>query len=73
MPDMGRFAAVLSAFMELSTERQIGMAVGPIPASAINRYLREYKLPDWWEPVIKRIDHHFLATMNTDADKADAG
>ena len=30
-----------SAFWELSTERQLGMAVGPIPGSKIREYLRD--------------------------------
>lgn len=30
----------LAAFWELSTDRQIGMAEGPIPAAAIDRHTR---------------------------------
>lgn len=63
-PDLGRFGPVLGAFVELSTERQYGMSVGPIPMSAIESYLSVHKLPDWWAQVITGIDRYFLASIN---------
>jgi hypothetical protein len=56
MPPLGRHAAIVSAFHELSTERQIGMSVGPIPMSKVTEYLREHRLPAWWARVISAAD-----------------
>lgn len=50
--------------MELSTERQIGMSMGAIPLSAIDHYITKYNLPDWWAPVISRVDHYLLAEFH---------
>jgi hypothetical protein len=47
---------ILSAFMELSTERQIGMSIGPIPLSKVTEYLERYDLPYWWSGVISAAD-----------------
>ena len=54
--------------MELGTERQIGMAVGPIPLSAVRSYLKEHGLPEWWEPVIRQVDNHILAGLDKEAE-----
>lgn len=69
-PDLGRYRPIVGAVMELSTERQIGMSVGPIPVSAINNYLAEYGLPDWWAPVISRIDKSLLDEANKKIEAA---
>lgn len=37
---------VYSAFWELSSDRQIGMAVGPVPWSSIDRWLRRKRVTD---------------------------
>jgi len=36
-----------TAFSELSTDRQMGMAEGWIPWSSIDRYARRHDLTDW--------------------------
>lgn len=56
MPEVGRYAPILSAFREVSTERQIGVAVGPIPASKVTEHLERHGLPYWWEDVIAAAD-----------------
>lgn len=38
--------ALLSAFWELSTDRQVGMSVGPLPAASIARWLAETGVTD---------------------------
>jgi len=63
-PDLGRYTPILGAVMELSTERQIGFSAGPIPVSVIDNYLDRHGLPDWWAPVITRVDSHILSSMN---------
>lgn len=64
MPELGRAAPILSAFFELSTERQVGMGIGPIPMSAIRDYLERYGLPVWWTEVITASDGHFLSLQS---------
>jgi len=62
-----------SAFWELSTERQLGMTVGPIPASKIRDHLRdeldlqgtEY---DHARAVIRKTDDAYLGMLNRRKD-----
>jgi hypothetical protein len=56
---------IWDAFFELTTERQIGMAAGPIPASIIKRYgAGEYGLEgdelDRFYRIIGRMDGEYL-------------
>ncbi len=70
MPELGRYTPILSAFMELSTERQIGMSVGPIPMSKVYEYLDRYDLPLWWVEVISAADAMTLKLHADDAKSA---
>lgn len=61
------------AFHELSTERQIGMGVGPIPFLAILAYARHYDL-DYEETevlifFIRQLDAFYLKYAQKKADK----
>jgi hypothetical protein len=53
-----------NAFNELSSERQIGMGLGPIPLSAIRRYAEEWELDgDEYEvfySIIRKMDIKYL-------------
>ena len=69
-PELGIYLPIVGAVMELSTERQIGMSVGQIPVSAINRYIKENQLPDWWAPVITGVDMWMLKDMNDEGENA---
>lgn len=56
------------AFHELSTERQLGMGLGPIPSSSILAYAREYEL-DRDETsnlvsLVRSLDTEFLQLSN---------
>jgi hypothetical protein len=58
-----------NAFWELSTERQIGMAIGPIPVSKIRDYLRdELELSgaeyDRARAIIRRADDAYSGMLN---------
>jgi hypothetical protein len=58
-----------NAFWELSTERQIGMAIGPIPVSKIRQYLREEMEIDGADydhakAIIRRADNAYCAMLN---------
>jgi hypothetical protein len=63
------------AFWELSTERQLGNAIGPIPASRIREYLRdeldlhgnEY---DRARAIVRRADDAWIAMLNRRKDDA---
>lgn len=63
MPNVGSYLPIVGAVMELSTERQIGMSIGKIPVSVINKYLKEHDLPDWWAPVIAAVDDAVIKNM----------
>jgi hypothetical protein len=57
------------AFWELGTERQLGMALGPIPASKIREYLRdEMELTgteyDRARAIIRRVDDAYCGMLN---------
>jgi hypothetical protein len=58
-----------NSFWELSTERQIGMAIGPIPVSKIREYLRdemELTGPEYERArtIIRRVDDAYSAMLN---------
>lgn len=46
---------VFSAFFDLSTCRQVGMGVGPIPWTAIQQYVTTYFLDDDQAYFLKRV------------------
>lgn len=63
-----------AAFNDLSTERQIGMAIGPIPDSKLRDYLaRELKLRgadyDWARDVLRQADDEYVAMCNASKSK----
>lgn len=58
----------MSAFFELSTNRQIGMDVGPIPQQAIYDYADRHGLGDLFVMQIMDIDREYMRTRG--ADKA---
>jgi len=60
-----------SDFWKLSTERQIGFGVGPIPASAIERHTIGWILEDadMFEHCIREMDEVYRAKANS-SDKA---
>ena len=60
---------IWNAFWELSTERQFGMSIGPLPILKIREYLRdELELAgaeyDRARTIIRRIDDAYLAMVN---------
>jgi hypothetical protein len=62
-----------NAFWELGTERQLGMAVGPIPVSKIKEYLRdEMELTgaeyDRARAIIRKVDDAYAAMLNRRKD-----
>lgn len=68
---MGGLIFYLDAFHELSTSRPVGMAVGPIPFTAIADYFRIYQLEEEFDDflyVIRRLDRVFLE-LNEEENK----
>lgn len=63
----------LDAFDELSTERQIGMTLGPIPASAIRDFANRAKLDKEMEGIlwriIRQLDSWFLDFSHKQVEK----
>lgn len=54
-----------NAFHELSTERQYGMSVGPIPRSKAREYAVEYGIDfDFFWSVIRRVDSESMKMSN---------
>lgn len=73
-PEIERHLRLLSdAFDELSSERQMGMGIGPIPWSKLRAYLiaeldlsgRAY---DHAYQVIRRVDGEYVAMLNASSD-----
>lgn len=63
----------LDAFWRLSTERQIGMAVGPIPDSAITRWIADNNLKSeakTFRRCIRAMDNVYLNYL-AQGDKVD--
>lgn len=56
------------AFWELASERQIGMAVGAIPRSAISRYAEEFDIVgddlDMFHRILRGLDAEYLLLVN---------
>ena len=70
MPELGCHAPIVSAYYELSTERQIGMGMGPIPMSKVMEYLWQHGLPVWWARVISSADAFELKMQADEAKRA---
>jgi hypothetical protein len=65
-----------NAFNNLTSERSIGMGIGPIPYSAIRRYADDYDMRsrdefDFFCGIIQGVDTEYLALINKPKDKAD--
>lgn len=60
-PHLGEFEFYLEAFKELSSCRSVGMALGPIPFTAVVEYVRYYEIEDVdFHYLIRRLDDHYL-------------
>jgi hypothetical protein len=58
------------AFNDLTSERQIGMGIGPIPYSALRAYATEYGIRghdefDYFRWLLQAMDNHYLAHVNS--------
>lgn len=62
-------------FWRLSTERQIGLGIGPIPASAIDRHVAGWADDDAdaFEFCIRRMDEVYLMKSNGGDSTIEAG
>lgn len=63
---MDGYGGWYEAFWRLSTERQIGMGIGPIPASEIDRHVAGWDCEDAevFEFCIRRMDEAYLMHQN---------
>jgi hypothetical protein len=64
------------AFNELSSDRSMGMGLGPIPYSSIRAWADEHGVTgrddfDFFHGVIRGVDTEFLAVMNAPKDKGE--
>jgi hypothetical protein len=61
-----------AAFWDLTTDRQIGFATGPIPWSAIDRYAARYRIPDFdrFSELIRAMDATYLEHIEEERQKA---
>jgi hypothetical protein len=66
-----------TAYQELETERPIGFGVGPIPFTAILKYVEFYELPkeqaDDLLYYIRELDTHFIRQQADKIKKANNG
>lgn len=77
-PESAGFEFYFDAFDELSTARQVGMGLGPIPFTAIAEYFRMYEISafesfDDFSFVIRRMDKVFLELNSADPKKPSGG
>ena len=72
---MDGFGDWIDAFWSLSTERQIGMGVGPIPDSAIDRHAAGWgwEDADMFRFCIRQMDRVYLARATSDDAPPAAG
>ena len=72
-PNIVGFEFYYDAFQELSTARPIGLAVGPIPFTAIAEYFKIYELQDFEEfaYLIRRMDNTFLELNDSNTKKVE--
>jgi hypothetical protein len=72
-PDTVGFEFYFDAFEELSTSRQVGFSVGPIPFTAIAEYFRIFELDDFMDFVyiIRKLDNTFIEINAAAASAAD--
>jgi hypothetical protein len=61
-PEISQFRYYIDAFHELSSCRSIGMALGPIPFTAIAEYSKLFDVEDFEEfhYLMRIMDHKFL-------------
>jgi hypothetical protein len=66
---MDGLGEILSAFHELSTDRQIGMAAGPIPSASIDRRVTGMSDSDaaFFRRCIRELDNVFLQHIAGDS------
>jgi hypothetical protein len=74
-PNVVGFDFYFSAFSELSTTRQAGFGVGPIPFTAIVDYSRLFEIEDFEEfsYVIRRMDQVYLELNDQEKKAVDKG
>lgn len=74
-PCVDGFEFYFDAFYELCTTRQMGMALGPIPFTAIIDYFKLYDLSDFDEfsYVMRRMDRVYLQNHNEVSKSAKGG
>lgn len=64
----------LEAFFELSTDRQIGMGVGPIPYTSLECYAQRYDFEgsdfDVFKSIIRSMDELYLSRQKKETGKS---
>ena len=68
---LGPFAFYLNCFNELSSCRQIGFSLGPIPITAIWSYADRYELSEDFCNLMRRMDVLYLDSMDKKSKKED--
>ena len=68
-PDFDEVVFYIESFIDLSTERTIGMALGPIPISKIISYQLHFGLSEEFVLILRQIDSLFLKEMDNKTKK----
>lgn len=68
MPQVLAARWLLRAFNELSTCRQLGMTIGPIPVTAIFDYVDRYAMPEWTVDALMKIDAEWLELVRAQSE-----
>jgi len=69
MPDFGEILFYLHSFVELSSERQSGMGLSPIPFSKILLYQIHFCLDEDFVDIIRAIDSLYLKEIDSKTKK----
>jgi hypothetical protein len=69
-PNLGPFDFYIESFFELSTCRQIGMALGPIPFTTILEYCKIFEVEEFTDFLyfMRRLDNIFLSRKKDNGD-----
>ena len=59
---------IYNGFWNISTDRQVGMSLGPLPHTAIREYAKEYNLPeedaDDFRRLVRAMDGFYLSWID---------
>ena len=68
-PDFDEVVFYIESFIDLSTERSIGMSLGPIPISKIISYQLHFGLSEEFVGIMRQVDMLYLKEIDSKSKK----